>query len=191
MSFEMRRLTLRLREPALGMVLLGMLSACARHDEGERDHVLESPAVQRLVGAWDVSFAIDPHASLRAPPTTRALTGTLAFTVDRYGRTETAELSGITNEGTYDIDFEPFGWTTRAATAPAVAVARVSTPLRPAGDDVPDSLVVVLSPGSDRLAVLMSGTFSGDSASGVWSAYGYRAGGGTGRFVMRRHRNPP
>ena len=187
MSFEMRRVTFRLREALLGMLLLGMLPACARQDEGERDHVLESPAVQRLVGAWDVSFTSDPHASLRAPATTRVLTGTLAFTVDRYGRTETAELSGITNEGTYDIDFQPFGWTTRAADAPAVAVARVSARLRPSGDGVPDSLVVVLSPGSERLAVVMSGTFSGDSASGLWSAYGYRASGGTGRFVMRRH----
>ena len=115
--------------------------------------------------------------------------GTLAFTVDRYGRTETAELSGITNEGTYDIDFQPFGWTTRAADAPAVAVARVYTILRLAGDGGSDWLVVVLSPGSQRLAVVMSGTFSGDSASGTWSAYGYRAGGGTGRFVMRRHAN--
>ena len=180
MSFEMRRLTL---------LLLGILSACARHDEGERDLVLQSPAVRRLVGAWDVSFTTDPHASLRAPPTTRVLTGTLAFTVDRYGRTETAELSGITNEGTYDIDFQPFGWTTRAADAPAVAVARVDTPLRLAGDAGSDSLVVVLSPGSERLVVVMSGTFSGDSASGIWSAYSYRAGGGTGRFVMRRHAN--
>jgi hypothetical protein len=182
MSFEMRRLTL---------VLLGILSACARSDDGERDHVLESPAVRRLVGAWDVSFVSDPHASLRAPPTTRVLTGTLAFTVDRYGRTETAELSGITNEGTYDVDFRPFGWTTRAADAPAVAVARVHTPLRGAGAAIPDSLAVVLSPGSERLVVVMSGTFSGDSASGIWSAYGYRAGGGTGRFVMRRHANAP
>jgi hypothetical protein len=191
MSIEMRRLALRLRQPALGMLLLGTLSACERNDDGERDHVLQSPAVQRLVGAWDVSFTSDPHASLRAPPTTRVLSGTLAFTVDRYGPSETAELSGITNEGTYDIDFEPFGWTTRAADAPAVAVARVAARLRPVDDLVSDSLVVVLSPGSERLAVVMSGTFSGDSAAGLWSAYGYRAGGGTGRFVMRRHATSP
>lgn len=191
MSFVMRRPTLRLRQPLAGMLLLGILWACARNDEGERDLVLQSPAVQRLVGAWDISFATDPHASLGAPQTARVLTGTLAFTVDRYGRTETAELSGITNQGTYDIDFLPFGWTTRAPDAPAVAVARVNANVRPTGDEVADSLVVVLSPGSERLAVVMSGTFTGDSASGIWSAYGYRAGGGTGRFVMRRHAKAP
>jgi hypothetical protein len=34
------------------------------------------------------------------------------------------ELRGITHEGSYDLDFQPFGWTTREADAPAVPVAR-------------------------------------------------------------------
>ena len=168
-----------------------MLGACADADAGQRERLLDSPAARRVVGSWDVVFTIDPHASVSLSYTAASVRGTMVFTTDHHGPASMDALHDITHEGSYDLDFSPFGWTTRSADAPAVAIARVA-----AGGDAtasaragPDSLFVVLSPGTERFAVRMAGVLEGDSASGVWSARAYSAGGGVGRFVMRRHAN--
>lgn len=44
-----------------------------------------------------------------------AVTGTLVFAEDHYGRIASAELPNPTHDGVYDIDFQPFGFTTRDA----------------------------------------------------------------------------
>jgi hypothetical protein len=171
-----------------------LLLACQTDDGAQRTRVLDSPAARRLVGAWAVSFEVDtnmatpPQARLSRPP----VEGMLVLAPDHTGPSSTPELDGITHEGAYDVDFRPFGFTTRTAGAPAVVVARIV----PATElslvhSATDSLYVVLSPGTDRFAVRMSGTLTGDSASGVWSAYAFSAGGGAGRFVMRRHVGEP
>jgi hypothetical protein len=172
----------------LALALLPALLACTDGDARERERLLDSRAVRQLVGTWDVSFTTDRHASITSPP--GVVTGTLAFTADHHGPASTEELRDLTHQGSYDLDFRPFGWTTRGVDALAVAVARVGAAQRErALDAVPDSLFIVLSPGTERFAVRMAGTFAGDSAWGRWRARAYSAGGGEGRFVMRRHAN--
>jgi hypothetical protein len=188
MSTLLRRISFTLVVSA-ALAAAVMLAACA--DAGERERLLASPAARRLVGTWDATFTNDPRASVGVVSTATSVQGTMAFTLDHHGPASVDELRDITHEGSYDLDFSPFGWTTRSSDAPAVAIARVA-----AGDaraskhgDARDSLFVVLSPGTERFAVRMVGVFAGDSASGMWSARAYSAGGGAGRFVMRRHRD--
>ena len=178
---------------AMGVACCAVLAAstaCARVDAKDttaRAQRVDSPAARRLAGTWDATFTNDPRASITLAGATSAVTGTLAFTTDHHGPRSIDGLSGVTHEGSYDLDFQPFGWTTRPDDAPAIAVARVM-PAQPVHDRTPDSLVVVLSPGTERFAVRMEGAFSADSAWGRWSARAYSAGGGAGTFVMRRHR---
>jgi hypothetical protein len=165
---------------------LAALGACSRADADQRARILESPEVRRLVGTWDVSFTSDPRASLGLTPTNRTVDGTVVFTTDYHGPRSTNELSDITNEGSYDLDFAPLGFTTHSSDALATCVARVVPSPAREGQVAADSLFIILSPGTERFAVRMAGVLAEDSASGVWDARAHSAGGGAGRFVMRR-----
>ena len=170
----------------LAALMVAAVLGCTPDDTAVRSRVLDAAAAHRLVGTWDVAFLLDPAQAIAT--SARAATpvaGTLVFAEDHYGRIAAAELSGPTHDGVYDVDFQPFGFSTREQGAVPVVVARVT----PAGAG--DSLYVVLSPGTPRFAVRMTGTLAGDSAAGVWSAAAFSAGGGSGRFAMRRRRNTP
>jgi hypothetical protein len=163
--------------------------ACSTSDATSRRRALESDAARRLVGAWDVSFVADSTSmAFRMRGSSDRVTGTIAFTLNRSGADADAMLRDITHEGAYDLDFSPFGFTTRLADAPAVAVARLASSTGTSRDA--DSLWIVLSPGSEQFPLLMRGMIGGDSARGTWSAQAFSAGGGAGRFVMRRHLDP-
>lgn len=176
----------------LALAVIG-LGACSTHDTAKRERLLDTPAARRLVGTWNVSFEMNAHAAPPDAPAARVrVTGVIAFAPDHHGLTATTELNGITHEGAYDLDFRPFGWSTREADAPAVAVARVvSTAGASPSDTGRDSLYIVLSPGTQRFAVRMSGMLATDGATGIWSARSFSAGGGTGRFVMQRRAPAP
>lgn len=152
--------------------------------------MLDNAAARRFAGVWDVVFHADSQVGYSRHDPDAVVTGTLAFTEDIHGPTEVAGLSGITHTGVYDLDFRPFGWTTRTGSEPAVAAARALGAARgTAKGSGADSFYVVLSPGAGRFAVRMAGAVLGDSAIGTWSARSFAAGGGAGSFVMR-HRAP-
>ena len=165
-------------------LLLILLVACGQPDGTRPARASDRLAEQRLVGTWEASFHLDPRGSVaRVGDTTTEVRGVLAFTSSDHRPTSIAGLGRVTNEGAYDLDFSPFRFTT-PSDGPAVAVARVIPGVRA------DSLEIVLSPGTDRFAVHMAGHLTNDSASGGWIAYGYAAGGGTGRFTMWRRAAP-
>jgi hypothetical protein len=140
-------------------------------------------AAQQLSGTWDVLLLLDPHSTMR-PPAVASVAGTVALIVDHRGLHDTDALRDVTHVGVYDVDFGAFGWGTDDRSTPATALARVAA-LEVHGTHV-DSVHVELSPGSAVLMVRLSGTLRGDSVSGRWEAEAFRAGGGSGRFVMRR-----
>jgi hypothetical protein len=171
--------------PLAAWVVVAVLG-CAQDDAPARSRVLDAAEARHLVGVWDVSFRLDPATSVTIHAVSALpVTGTLVFAEDHYGRVTSAELSEPTHDGVYDVDFRPFGFSSRDADAIPVAVARVAP--RSTGD----SLYVVLSPGNSRFAVRMEGALAGDSAAGRWRAAAFSAGGGSGRFTMHRERDPP
>jgi hypothetical protein len=158
------------------------LLGCEHENAAARTRLLDSPAARSLVGAWDVTFRMDVATAVVARASEAApITGTLVLAEDRYGRANSRDLDDPTHDGVYDVDFTPFGFSSRAAGDVPIAVARVA----PAAAG--DSLYVVLSPGTSRLSVQMAGRLTGDSAAGEWSASAFSAGGGAGTFTMRRH----
>jgi hypothetical protein len=160
--------------------------ACAHDDEPARARLLASPASRHLVGAWNVEFRLDRARSISVRALdTGSVTGTLVFAEDRFGRVASSELGESTHDGVYDVSFTPFGFSSRAEGDVPVAIARVVPTAQG------ESLYVVLSPGTTRLAVRMAGTLAGDSATGAWRAAAFSAGGGAGTFRMHRRRAEP
>jgi hypothetical protein len=177
----------------LVVLTLSGVAACGGADAAERARLLDGPAMRRLVGSWEVSFQPDPGSSTLAMHTSAAsVAGTIVLATAHHGPTAVHEMRGITHTGAYDLDFQPFGWTTRGSNDPAVVVARLGPLLATPGDSAArDSVFLVLSPGTSRFSVQMAGTLSGDSVRGTWSASSFSVGGGEGRFVMRRSTRAP
>lgn len=157
------------------------LLACGRNEEPSASR---AAIARRLVGTWDVTFWLDSERTISSyVHATAPIAGTLVFALDHYGRIDAPELSAPTNDGLYDADFHPFGFSTRDGDNVPVALARVVP--RPSGD----SVYVVLSPGRTRFSVRMAGRLVDDSAAGDWQASAFSAGGGSGRFSMHRTRD--
>jgi hypothetical protein len=177
-----------MRAPLLLIVaVLSGAIACGGVDAAERARLLDAPAMRRLAGSWEVSFAADPHSTtLSMHAAASVVTGSIVLATAHHGPAVMGDIRDITHEGAYDLDFRPFGWTTRGDDDPAVAVARLSPGSRSGDSSTPDSVVVVLSPGTSRFSVQMRGLLKGDSVQGTWSAASFSSGGGNGRFVMRR-----
>jgi hypothetical protein len=177
----------------LVVALLLASNACHGDAAARRARLLRAPVRQRLAGTWQVAFVADPHSTTIAERASHdTVVGLLVFAPNDHGPLAVAGIDGVTHEGAYDLDFAPFGWTTRGRDAAPTAIARVviapgGLPVVPGGD----SLYVVLSPGTERFAVQMSGVLVRDTATGVWSALAHSAGGGEGRFVMVRRGSAP
>ena len=156
------------------------VTACA---PAEQPSAARIAVAHRLVGTWDATFWLDSERTISTyVHATNPVAGTLVFAVDHYGRLDAPELRAPTNDGLYDADFHPFGFSTRDGDNVPVVVARVVP--QSAGD----SVYIVLSPGRTRFSVRMAGRLVDDSAVGDWRASAFSAGGGAGRFAMhRRH----
>lgn len=138
--------------------------------------VLESAVAHRLAGSWVIRLEVDP-GSMSSAPRTGGVTGTVAFVVDRRGRTTTTMLSTPTHEGVFDVDFTPFGWPSQPSDEAPSAAARVQ---------LPDSVYIVFERGEGNLAIRLWGQSRQDAVTGIWRAEGSRSGGASGRFTMTR-----
>lgn len=154
-------------------------TGCGQDDAAGRAAVLATPLARGAIGTWRATFWLDPRSTLGALiPDSTSVSGEIVLAEDSRGAISAAELQASTHDGVYDVDFSPFGFSSRESGALPGVIARVV----PASD----SLYVVLSPGTPLFAVRMMGVISGDTAAGTWTASGNRVSGGSGRFVMRR-----
>lgn len=169
-----------LRRMATAALAGAMMVACGQTEEPSAARIAMA---RRLVGTWDATFWLDSERTISTyVHATKPIAGTLVFALDHYGRLDAPELSAPTNDGLYDADFHPFGFSTRDGDNVPVVVARVVP--RSTGD----SVYIVLSPGRTRFSVRMAGRLTDDSAVGDWRASAFSAGGGAGRFAMHRRR---
>lgn len=171
-----------LRRLAIAALAGEVIIACGRPEQPSAARIA---IARRLVGTWDATFWLDSERTISTyVHATTPVAGTLVFALDHYGRLDAPELSAPTNDGLYDADFHPFGFSTRDGDNVPVVVARVVP--RSTGD----SVYIVLSPGRTRFSVRMAGRLVDDSAAGDWRASAFSAGGGAGRFTMHRRRVP-
>jgi hypothetical protein len=172
----------RLLQRGLFALAIAMSIGCGDDSSQSRAIALAAPAARHLIGAWKVSFWIDPQSTVgRNSSDTSAVTGTIVLAEDTYGRAGSNELDSPTHDGVYDIDFSKFGFAPLTATPVPGVLARIvpHSPTR-------GSLFVVLSPETHWFTVQMNGDLNGDTVLGVWSAWASRSGGSSGRFVMSR-----
>jgi len=174
----------------IGLLLLAL--GC-QGDSGERRRALEEAPAKHLVGVWDATFWLDRPISLgaaaRNPP--RSITGLMALVEDHQDQVSSEDLSDPTHVGVYDIDFSSFGFQPGDTHSIPVAVARTTArrtvgPGQTAPGSERDSVTIVLDPGTSRYPCRLTGAFSADSITGVWTA-GQALGGG-GRFLLTRRR---
>lgn len=165
------------RAPRITMTIVLLLAsafACTKSNDDRSRELAGAPA-QRLVGVWTVAFHLDRPMMLARTPTRRDVSGTIALIENHSGSPSFAVLPAALHQGTFDIDFTPFGFDPRERGDMPTAVGRTAA----------DSVEIVLAPEAAHITVLMHGRLSGDSISGTWTALSHTAGGG-GQFVMRR-----
>ena len=133
----------------------------------------ELTATPELTGVWDVTL----HVEMQHGTEANRIRGSLALIPGTL--LPTSEWPGLTNPshvGTYSIDVERLG---------VVPVRRRDIRIAGAVADSPDRVRIVLNPGVDHGALVMSGAAGGDSIVGTWRVTAY-ALGTSGRFHMRR-----
>ena len=158
-----------------------------RGDLAPQRHVDESLA-ERLAGTWDLMLQLERPMSLstdsrRLPLSVR---GTVVLLEVRTGQLTFEQMKGATHAGVYEIDLGAMGLPALdAGTIPGVAARRVTNGAEAPGGRGHDSVFMVINPESPRHVLRLTGTFEGDSVSGVWVAESFFGGGG--RFALRRH----
>ncbi len=175
----------------LAAVLAALLGACRSAHERES---LAAPT-SRLVGVWDVTFALDSpplgfdSAALHESSGGR-VRGTLALVANHW-LTASAATGDVSQArpavyGTYDVDFSPFGFDPRDADRVPDLVATTRQPLGSASATGGDSVEVVLGPASERAQVVLRGAWRADSVVGTWRLRSAGRWGATasGHFVL-------
>ncbi len=133
---------------------------------------------QTMAGRWTVRFTLTTSPILNSD--VRHL-GTIDGQIALLGNTSVSGQYGglpvVTDYGTYDIDFSPFGFDSpERGRPPQVIVGPIAN----------DSVIVMLSPSSDDLSITMRGKSHADSIGGTWTVSFSRGGVGWGTFVMTR-----
>lgn len=151
---------------------------CTDHAALERQAL--ATGTQHLIGTWDARFHLD-RPLLVAQQTgfpVRDVSGQLGFLAN-HSVTQTYPAMPLPSDyGTFDIDFNPFGFDPRSENETPTAEAWLAG----------DSLQVMLGDPAGDITVRMGGRVVGDSVTGRWTVLISRTGGGGGRFVMLRHR---
>lgn len=105
---------------------------------------------------------------------------------DHLWRATYPQMSAPTHAGAYDVDLRAFDFPVRDAGESPVAIARtVHDSSHSPTNAHADSVYIVLNPGTSRYALMLRGTFAGDSVAGMWSAESFPGGGGTFVFYRR------
>ena len=132
----------------------------------------------KMIGRWSVTFR------LTASPVLNRDVMRLGEIHGQFALLENTSISGaygglplVTDYGTYDIDFSPFGFDSPERGRPPQVI------VGPATDD---SVIVMLSPLRDDLSITMRGKAHADSVDGTWTVSFPRGGVGWGTFIMMR-----
>jgi hypothetical protein len=158
--------------------LIATVIGCSDHSALERQ--ARATTTQHLIGTWDARFHLDRPllVAQQAGSPLRDVSGQLAFLANHSVTQTYPAMPSPSDYGTFDIDFNPFGFDPRSDNETPTAEAWLGG----------DSLQVMLGDPTGDITVRMSGRVVGDSISGQWTVLISRTGGGGGRFVMLRHR---
>jgi len=166
------------------LVLLSAVVACGGVQRETRI-AAESASSQSLVGAWDARLSLTrPYPLGLSQPAARKICGTIGF-VENH-RVSRSDTDGVPSVGVYDLDLSRLGldWLSDNSFPTAVA-SGPRDPARHASGQLPDSVTIVLNPGSSERIVLL-GRHDVAGIDGDWTAQSAR-GTATGSFALRPH----
>jgi hypothetical protein len=146
--------------------------------------VTDAGSGSSLTGAWDASLSLVRAYPLAAgSPDVGRICGTIGFVENRHSN---ASENGAESIGVYDLDLRRIGlnWLGDTAFPEALASGPHRTP-RVGPISAPDSVTIVLNPGSRERIVLLGERDNGGIA-GDWVAQSAR-GTSTGHFSLRPH----
>jgi hypothetical protein len=162
------------------LIFLLAAVACGRSPESSRAY--ENSLSRNLVGAWDASLSLAKPYPLGVSPKTRRICGTIGF-VENH---QASDGSTDDDRGVYDLDLARLGLGWLDVPSYPIAVATLNA----RGDNAassPDSVAIVLNPGSGERIVL-SGRYDGGEINGKWTAQSAR-GTAMGVFLLSPHAN--
>lgn len=169
-----------MKSPALA--LLFALVAC--NDAARQTQTITDAAPGRsLTGAWDAKLSLTrPYPLGPNEPAASRICGTIGF-VENHRAGSADESASV---GVYDLDLSRLGLNWLGDNSFPNAVAKTPHAVDARADlSRPDSVTIVLNPGSsERIVLLGRRGFAG--IDGDWVAQSAR-GTATGSFTMRRH----
>jgi hypothetical protein len=153
----------------------------------ERRFALDTHA-QSLVGAWDAKLSLKQPYQLEAhDPAAKGICGTIGFVENRYGGARPDLVGNPPHVGVYDMDLSLLGLDWQGEKSFPTAVASAFDGYRGRQRRGPDSVRIVLNPGSQERIVLR-GQYDVAGISGVWTAQSSR-GTASGSFLLTQHVN--
>jgi hypothetical protein len=164
---------------ATSLLLLSLpLSGALRVDpvSAQRNDPRDSTAAvpigaQDLTGAWEGVVRLDSTWGLPQRPSARSITARVRFHPVGDASPTTMSSRSV-HAGTFEIDFDRFGFTLATPDALGWSIGT-------------DSMHAVLNPAVNHGTVELRGTFRGDTITGTWR-YVSDPGGARGTFLLRR-----
>src|SRR5678815_4748172 len=169
---------MRGRRLCLTAVLWSLASGCANGPIAFSAD--EARLANTLAGVWTIRLSLSTAPfGARAIEKKSDIDGQIALLRNSSIARRYAHLTAVTNYGSYNIDFSPFGFDSPETGKPTSVLA---------GPFNTDSITILLSPNRDDMEIRMTGKLAADSVEGTWSVAFSRAGVGGGRFVMHKVR---
>jgi hypothetical protein len=128
-------------------------------------------ALRDISGTWDGTFRLDSAWRLPQPATARAVHARLRFNPVGDASLTMSSARSV-HRGSFEIDFEPFGFALSTAEALGWSV-----------ND--DTMRATLNPTVDHGLVEVHGAFRGETITGTWR-FVSDPGGATGTFAITR-----
>jgi hypothetical protein len=169
------------------LLFVWAIVACIGRQE-ERRATLDTQPGRSLVGAWDAKLSLTrPYPLEHSDPPAKRICGIIGFVENHYAKGAALLAGQQPHVGVYDLDLPALGldWLDDNV-FPSAVVSQVAFNPSPATDG-PDTVAIVLNPGSQERIVLL-GRYDVGGIDGKWTGQSSR-GTATGSFSLRRHDN--
>ena len=169
-----------------GAPMLALAIAACGGGSPETRFALDTQPPQSLVGAWDVRLSLShPYQLELHEPAAKRICGTIGFVDNHFARGGSVGAGDSPQLGVYDLDLSLLGLDWLAENSFPTAVARPVDVYAARAGVAPDSVAIVLNPGSQERIVLL-GRYDVKGISGRWIAQSAR-GTASGSFTLTPH----
>ena len=168
-----------------GPLLVWAIVACG-NGRSEQRFAVDAQLGRSLVGAWDAKLSlVRPYPLEPDEPAATRICGTIGFVENHYARGVRALVGEQPHVGVYDLDLRALGLNWQDESVFPAAVVSDGGPEAVGATSAPDTVAIVLNPGSTERIVLL-GRYDVQGIDGQWTAQSAR-GTASGSFTLRKH----